>query len=65
MGLDAHVCCDCFERGRLRSPPPIGCNLSVCDDGSLVSGRDDLELQFAFDRWQQFNACEHAIPTTE
>ena len=59
MGLDAHVCCDCFERGRLRSAPPPGCSLSVCADGSLLCGSDDLDVQIAFDRWQQSEACEH------
>jgi hypothetical protein len=59
MGLDAHVCCDCFERGRLRSAPPPGCSLSVYDDGSLLCGSDDLDVQMAFDRWQQSEACEH------
>lgn len=59
MGLDAHVCCDCFERGRLRSAPPLGCRLAVCADGSLDCGSGDLNLIFAFDRWQQSEACEH------
>lgn len=59
MALDAHVCCDCFERGRLRCQPPPGCNLSVCDDGGLLCGSDDLDVQIAFDRWQQSEACEH------
>jgi hypothetical protein len=59
MGLDAHVCCDCFEQGRLKSAPPPGCKLSVTSDGSLLCGSDDLEIQLAFDRWQLFDACEH------
>ena len=59
MALDAHVCCNCFERGRLRSPPPPGCDLSVSDDGGLLCGSDDLEVQMSFDRWQQSGACEH------
>lgn len=59
MALDAHVCCDCFERGRLHSPPPPSCNLSVDPDGSLWCGSDDLDVQIAFDRWQQYDACEH------
>lgn len=59
MGLDAHVCCDCFERDRLRSAPPPGCSLSVSSDGSLLCGSDDLNVQIAFDRWQHSEACEH------
>jgi hypothetical protein len=59
MGLDAGVCCDCFERARLRSPPPPGCHLSVSEDGSLLCGSDDLDVQIAFDRWQQSEACTH------
>jgi hypothetical protein len=57
--LDAHVCCDCFERGQLRHPPPRGCELSVTDDGGLLCGSDDLDVQIAFDRWQHSEACEH------
>ena len=59
MALDAHVCCDCFGRGQLRSPPPPGCNPSVCADGSLWCGSDDLDVLFAFDRWRQLEACGH------
>jgi hypothetical protein len=61
MGLDAVVYCDCFERGRLREPPPPGCNLSVSDDGSLLCGSEDLEVQLAFDQWQLERACEHEL----
>lgn len=59
MGLDASVWCDCFERNRLRSSPPAGCHLSVGKDGSLDCGSDDLDVQLAFDQWQQLEACEH------
>lgn len=59
MGLDAHVCCDCFERGRLLAAPPPGCTLSVTEDGSLLCGSDDLKVQIAFDRWRHSEACEH------
>src|SRR5436309_381829 len=59
MGLDAAVYCDCFERGRLQSPPPPGCTLAVAPDGSLLCGSDDLDVQLAFDRWRQSEACEH------
>jgi hypothetical protein len=59
MALDAYVCCDCFERGTLLVGPPAGCNLSVCADGSLSCGSVDLDVQLAFDRWQQSEACDH------
>src|SRR5881409_3670831 len=52
VGLDAHVCCNCYERGRVRLPPPAGCNPTVSDDGSLLCGSDDLKVQIEFDRWQ-------------
>jgi hypothetical protein len=61
MGLDAVVYCDCFERGRLREPPPPGCNLSVSTNGSLLCGSEDLEVQLAFDQWQLGRACEHEL----
>ena len=59
MGLDAHVCCDCYERGRVRLSPPAGCEPTVTEDGSLLSGSDDLKLQIEFDKWQHCDACEH------
>jgi hypothetical protein len=59
MGLDATVYCDCFEKGRLREPPPPGCKLAVAADGSLLCGSDQLEVMVAFDRWLQSRACEH------
>jgi hypothetical protein len=61
MGLDAHVCCDCFERGLFRTPPPPGCHLSIDKDGSLICDSDELEALMAFDRWQQSEACEHEV----
>ncbi|HET6576564.1 MAG TPA: hypothetical protein VFG68_23400 [Fimbriiglobus sp.] len=59
MALDAVVYCDCFERGRLRSPPPPGCSLSVDESGFLLCGCDDLDTQIAFDHWQFDSACSH------
>ena len=59
MGLDAVVHCDCFERGRLRSPPPAGCTPSVDEWGFLHCGSNNLAIQLAFDRWQFEEACEH------
>jgi hypothetical protein len=31
----------------------------VTEDGSLLSGSDDLKLQIEFDKWQHCDACEH------
>lgn len=59
MGLDAVVYCDCFETGRLREPPPPGCNVEVAVDGSLECGSNDLEVQLAFDQWLMNRACAH------
>ncbi len=59
MGLDAHVFCDCYERGLLLSAPPPGCSLSVGEDGGLLCNSDDLEVQIAFDKWLGSEACEH------
>jgi hypothetical protein len=61
MGLDAHVCCDCFEKGRLRESPPAGISLHVEPDGSLARQHDDssLEADLAWDQWRYYRACEH------
>lgn len=61
MGLDAHVCCDCFERGRLREPPPAGLFLRVDPDGSLACQHEpsSLEAGLAWDAWRDHRACEH------
>jgi hypothetical protein len=62
MGLDATVYCDCYEKGRLREPPPGGEGLRVYTDGSLGREHDDGELEsdLAFDQWYYFRACEHS-----
>ena len=61
MSLDAFVFCDCYERGRLRAPPPVGVSLKVESDGSLGREGDDgtLEADLAWDRWREQLACEH------
>jgi hypothetical protein len=59
MGLDAAVYCDCFERGRLKSPPPPGCTLSVDESGLLLCGSADVDTEIAFDQWRFDQACEH------
>lgn len=59
MVLDAWVFCGCFEKGRLREPPPAGCRLAVADDGSLFCGSDDFFVRAAFAHWLHSQACEH------
>jgi len=61
MGLDAHVFCDCYEKGRLIKPPPAGISLKVEPDGSLSGDTDGmpLEILIEFDAWREQNACEH------
>jgi hypothetical protein len=61
MGLVAFVFCDCYEKGRLCTPPPGGVGLRVSPDGSLAPGREDCSLDelLAWDNWQARLACEH------
>jgi hypothetical protein len=61
MGLDAFIFCDCYEKGRLREPPPTGVSLLVGPDGSLEREQDDgtLESDIAWDTWRHQRACEH------
>jgi hypothetical protein len=61
MGLDAQVYCDCYEKGRLREPPPRDVSLRVELDGSLGRERDNgsLEDDVAWDEWREQRACEH------
>jgi hypothetical protein len=58
MGLDAHVNCDCFEKGRMRTPPRAEWEVFVDEDGSRATRARDLETQLAFDEWS-CGACEH------
>ncbi|MFT3766297.1 MAG: hypothetical protein QM820_12420 [Minicystis sp.] len=59
MGLDASVYCACFETGRLRSPPPAGVEVYVCEDGSLDCRGGDQRSDLAFDAWLFSKACDH------
>src|SRR5437879_5473681 len=61
MSLDAFVFCDCYERGRLRTPPPVGVSIKVESDGSLGREGDNstLEDDLAWDQWREQLACEH------
>ncbi len=59
MHLAATVFCNCFEKGRLREPPPVGCHLGIAGDGSLLCGSGDLFVQAAFAHWLRGHACDH------
>ena len=59
MGLDAVVYCDCFERGRLRTPPRPEWGVHVDADGGRSPTTQDLDEQIAFDVWDSRDACEH------
>ena len=61
MGLDAVVYCDCYEKGRVRTPPPDGAVPRVAPDGSLGCDSEHLpsDAVLAFDQWRTFSACEH------
>lgn len=60
MSLDAHVYCDCYEKGKLSDPPPKGYSLELEEDGSLGYERDPnlIEYGFPWDEWRRC-ACEH------
>ena len=58
MGLDATVYCDCFERGRLRTPPLPQWNVYVDESGERFCDTDSLDEDLAFDVWN-LTACEH------
>lgn len=58
MGLDAVVCCDCFERGRLRVQPDPNWNVYVDATGHRTTDVKRREEWMAFDKWD-VDACEH------
>jgi hypothetical protein len=60
MGLDAHVYCDCFEKGKLANAPS-GVTLRVEADGSLghEENLSSVESEMAWDQWREKSACEH------
>ena len=58
MGLDATVYCDCFERGRLQTPPLPQWNVYVDQSGGRLSRTGSLDEDLAFDQWN-VTACEH------
>ncbi len=59
MGLDAWVHCDCFERGRLKTPPPEEIWPNLEPDGGLTFETSNDELWWRFETWRREEACEH------
>ena len=61
MSLDATVWCDCFEKGKLREPPPPGVLLRVEPSGFLTFNDAELpvETEIAMDQWRERRACKH------
>jgi hypothetical protein len=57
MSLGPYVHCDCFERGRLRSPPPPSCREPVREDESLDCGSEDFGVGRALWCWCHSEAC--------
>ena len=59
MSLDATVYCDCYERGKLRTPPPQPEFVFVEESGGLSLDCDHPDVdQDAFNNWRA-TACEH------
>lgn len=58
MTLDASVYCDCFVRGRLRTPPPQPDLVYVEPSGSVETKAPEIGDQLKFDEWRH-TACEH------
>lgn len=60
MALDARVHCDCFEKGRLKKPPPFPDRVEVGPDG-FINLRDPhtTREEEAFDVWWHREPCPH------
>lgn len=58
MGLDAYVCCDCFERDTLRTAPRPEWGVHVDEYGGRSCTTENLDEQIEFDAWN-FAACKH------
>jgi hypothetical protein len=63
MGLDASVCCDCFERGRLRALPNPDWRVQIDPESGRRWPTNEssmgVEELIRFDRWNWYHACEH------
>ena len=59
MGLDAVVDCNCYETGRLKTPPPPGIEIEVSPDGSINCASETVDTAIALDAWLHQHACDH------
>lgn len=59
MGLDAIVCCNCYETGNLKVAPDPSWGIIVEDDGHIEYSSNDIDMQIAFDKWRMYEACQH------
>jgi hypothetical protein len=59
MGLDAFVFCSCYEKGRLKRPPPHPELVHVLPNGDLDCRTEDDKILQRFDHWRE-KACSHA-----
>jgi hypothetical protein len=66
MGYDAHVCCNCFEQGKIKAAPPFPVTRNErgyfhvatpeCEEDNV--SKPCLEQERAIFDWEE-NACEH------
>jgi hypothetical protein len=56
--LHAHVHCDCFEQGRIKSAPPYSALVYVGDDGALDVRSESGAVHADVYYWRE-KACEH------
>ena len=61
MSVDAFVFCDCYEKRKLKEPPPRPELVSLDNDGwlSCEGLREDPALFEEFEEWITDRACEH------
>lgn len=59
MGLDAHVCCNCYEHGKISSPPPFPDLVRLSAEGRPEIYSDDDAKVFEHDRWENAGPCPH------
>ena len=59
MGLDAWVHCDCYDKGKVRTPPPKPDLISISETGEVVLEWNHPDADHdAFWKWRKI-ACEH------
>jgi len=63
MGLDAVVFCDCYEKGRLKRPPPHPGLVYVAPNGDLGCRTNDPKLLDQFDAWRTHARRHECVAT--